>query len=134
MVTKLIQTKIRLSAALLARLEASAKRNKISFNAEAARRIEQTFSEEAALGGPAAKHIFTLIASAFMVRGQRAAGSRKIDSWINDPKAYEEAMFGALETLMINQPGTLTPDEIQKQTDRIAARITARRQNMGIAS
>jgi hypothetical protein len=108
MATKLIQTKIRISADVKSQLEAAARRNKNTFNAECASRIGKTFAEERVFGGPDGRHIVNLLASSFMFAGQRAAGDRKTSQWINDPAVYREAVLGVLKTLEAHRPAGLS--------------------------
>jgi hypothetical protein len=57
---------------LRANLQKAAKANKVSLNNELVARLERTFNEEHALGGPELRHIVQLMATAFLM-GDRLA-------------------------------------------------------------
>ncbi len=112
-----IGIKLRVAAELLAQLEAAAKKNKHSFNAEAAMRLGKSFGEEAAFGGEAGRRFLHFFATAFVFAGERHYRDRlspkqrqalgdapNVSLWIDEPEAYVAAMMATIEQLMLRQP------------------------------
>jgi hypothetical protein len=112
--------KLRIATELLSELEAAAKKHKISFNAEAVRRLGESFGEERAFGGEVGRRWLHFLANAFVFAGERyyrdhirpKQKTDKVDEgpnvalWIEEPEAYQAAMMDVIEEVMLRrQPG-----------------------------
>lgn len=90
-------------------LEARASAGGYSLSEEMERRLERSFAEEEADGGPETQAIFDLMRGAFMRGGRLGSVARKHPrwlpaKWINDPFCYEAAVSAAIEALILAQP------------------------------
>jgi hypothetical protein len=119
-----VAIKIRIAASLVDKLEAAAKQHGNSFNAEAAKRLGKSFAEEEAYGGEKGRELLYLMASSFVVAGDRAAGGRKLSSWIKEPGPYAAAMSGVLYALIMGQPDA-TLETCLKQLASVKGRIAS---------
>jgi hypothetical protein len=119
-----VAVKIRLAQSLVDKLEAAAKQHGDSFNAEAAKRLGKSFAEEEAFGGEKGRGLLYLMASAFVTAGERAAGGRKLSSWIKEPEPYAAAMSGVIYALIMGQPDA-TLHKCLAQLDGVKGRIAS---------
>src|SRR5262245_26528636 len=103
-----VEMKIRLDPAVIEQLEEAARRHGISYNAECASRLAQTFLEEAQLGGEAGRRLMLHLAVHFLLAGDAIAGGRKFSEWRNDPGISLKAMFDLVEALLLSLPGIST--------------------------
>jgi hypothetical protein len=130
--TAIADIKTRLREPLRAKLERAAKRHGVSMNAEIGDRLERTFRQEDAFGGPDGRLRAHLMLSAFNTAGQRQARDKRITgAWTDDPECYLAASFAAIDALMNGAPGTLDLDTamvyVESFKQRLAARIVNRR-------
>jgi hypothetical protein len=102
---------LRVTADTKNKLDQAAKAAGRSQSQEAELRLEQSFTDESAMGGPEITNMVQLMKAAFMRGGQRGAHARKHpkwtpDQWLNDPFAYEVAVLSVIEVLF----GAYPPD------------------------
>jgi hypothetical protein len=105
-----VQLKARMREPIRAELEASAKRRGVSLNAELVDRVEKSFAEEDAFGGPEIANMARLMAAAFLRGGQAGAHASRhpkwsVARWINDPNCYQAAVAAVVNALHAMQPG-----------------------------
>lgn len=106
------------------------RRGGVSLNSDIARRLEGTVAEEQALGGTEVARLIHVIASTFAHRGAlMARASRRADwdsgGWVNDPDCYREAMFAAMEALLLAYPN-IQEDEMPLLFEGLKSRILTR--------
>ena len=107
--TAVVQLKTRMRELLRARLEAGAKRRRVTLNTEIVDRLEQSFAKEDAFEGPEMLNMARLMASAFIRGGQRGAHAQKHPEWtptdwMNDPICYQTAVRAVMRALAAAQP------------------------------
>jgi Arc-like DNA binding domain len=106
---KTVQINMRLRTSLRDRLQAAARANGVSVNAELVSRLERSFAKDAEFGSQEETNLARLIASAFTLGGQRAAKTMKHPEWtpaewMVEPSCYEAAMEAVLSALQAAQP------------------------------
>lgn len=104
--TATVQLKIRMREALRARLEQAAEARQVSLNAEAVERLQGSFGQEDAWGGPGVKQMAMLMASTFVLSGEMAARGTADppEDWKKDAYCYQQAMVGVLDALLKYHP------------------------------
>jgi hypothetical protein len=95
-------------------------------------RVEQSFAKEDAFGGPEIANMARLMASAFLMGGQRGARARKhakwtVAEWINDPFCYEAAVAAVVDALHAVQPMPYEPKQPKQEDQRVTLPFTATR-------
>ncbi len=109
--------------ALRAQIEAAAREHGVSLNAEAAGRLEQSFTLQnhivGVFGGRAAYNIALLMSANFHHVGAAAAGGREIAEWLKDPDVFEIAMRGAVNALWMAHPDP-TPQRKREWIESLA--------------
>ncbi len=104
----------RLPEGLRRRLAGAAKKTGQSMNSEITSRLEKSFSEEDIFGGFEGRQAALLMATAFLMAGNRAAGPGvKVSSWINDAEIFNAATLGVIETLRVHQPSAALDNTMQ---------------------
>src|SRR5262245_50428282 len=83
---------LRVAADVKRRLDATAVKHGRSQSQEAERRLEQSFSLDAAHGGEGLRDVATLMAATFAHAGTLAARGKGADEWVHDPFVYREAI------------------------------------------
>ena len=125
--TELRPIMTRMPEKLRRRLEAAAKRQERSLNAEINYRLETSFAFEGAYGDDNHRRFDNEMFVGFEAAGAAAAGSRGIDGdWVDDAESYSAAMFGALEALILASPCPLDPETIEVQFKQMKVRIVGR--------
>jgi hypothetical protein len=118
---EIVALKIRLATSLLAQLEAAARKNQRSANAEAVVRLGKSFTEEIVFGSAEARQIIQLMAAAFLSAGQRAAGKQK--DWVhNNPEAYAQGWLAMTMAALLEQPG-ITVEQCRLQLQSLMGRV-----------
>jgi hypothetical protein len=125
-----VDLKVRMKEPLRVSLETAAKARGVSMNAEAVARLERSFSEESAFGGPDLRDAVFSMVAAFAYNGERAAQAEghpewTARDWLADPDCYREAMLAAMESLLMKQPGAGF-EKIQLQIETLKARMMTR--------
>ena len=88
---------IRTRGDLKAQLEQSAAAHQLSVSEEVARRLERSFSEQAALGGPEMQRLAYHMVAAFALPAQLSARDKQ--NWINDQDGYRAGAIGVCDAL-----------------------------------
>jgi hypothetical protein len=122
---KWVQLNVRVASELRDKLTKEAKKNGVSINVQAAQMLGRAFEEREALGGEVGREMLLFLADAFVRAGNRAAKDRKISEWINEPDAYEAAMFNVVDALMIRQPG-ITLEKLLMKTESLKGRFSTK--------
>lgn len=130
---EMAQFKLRIRQPLRAALEQAANRCGVSMNAEIARRLEATFTEERAFGGAEVARLVHMIGASFAHRGAlaaRASGRKdwQSDAWVQDPDCYREAMMAAVETILSAHP-RISESEMPLLLEGLKSRILTRLAN-----
>ena len=94
---------IRMRDATRQGLEVQAAKNQRSLSEEAEYRIERSFTEEAALGGPEMRMLAMEMVATFHNRGGRLQNDGPKE-WMTRVEPYTNAMIGAIDVLMRNHP------------------------------
>jgi hypothetical protein len=104
-------------------LEEAAARNGRSINAELAARVERSFAEEAALGGPEMRWLVALVHSAFTTACRlRAPGN---PDPLRDREVYRAGMFAVIDSLFATLPDA-TPEEVAVEIEGLKGRLLSR--------
>jgi hypothetical protein len=119
------------------KLELAAKARKASLNNEVVARLEKSFVEEDAFGGPDAKRMVHLIAASFVNGGAVAAHAMgmsewKNDEWMSDQYCYSRAVHAAVRELLLSQQDTTLDDlllQIEAIKSSVATTLLAKEQN-----
>lgn len=101
-VVEKMTTSMRLPIDLKERIDNAARRSGRSLTQEIEFRLERSFTEESALGGPEMRMLAMEMVATFHNRGARQGRGAK--DWMADVEAYTEAMMGVIEVLMRNHP------------------------------
>jgi hypothetical protein len=120
---KTVQLNVLVARELRDKLTREAKRNGVSLNVEAAKRLGKSFAEDEMLGGEEGRRRLQSISNVFMLAGSTAAGGRKLSSWIGEPTAYSAGMYALIESVMIGQPDC-TLDKCLLQIESLTGRVT----------
>lgn len=112
---------LRVTADIKRKLDTAAVKNDRSQSQEAEFRLEQSFNEEDAVGGPDLAVFARLMSAAFLRGGQRGARamSRRWTpaQWVNDPFCYAAAASAVVDALNTAQPlvyQSAHPDELAR--------------------
>jgi hypothetical protein len=106
------------------RLEAAASTNGRSLAQEVEVRLERSFTEEGALGGPDMRRLAYLMISAFATAGRLSAAGK--EHWIDDPMCYRAGLVGVVDALLIGLPDATLEDVailIESLKGRLLTRI-----------
>lgn len=101
----------RVRGALDDQLLKSATNSGRSVSEEIEHRLERSFSEDAAFGGGAVKHMAIRMAVAFDHAGRAAAAAAghpdwTAEEWVLDENSYRTAVFGVISSLLKSYPGS----------------------------
>ena len=107
--TDTVHVSTRMREPLRAKLEKAAKAGKVSLNNELVARVERSFSEDEAFGGPELRRIAILMAATFAIAGQASAPDEQPEQWLKNPAAYISGMAGVLRALMVGVSSQDTP-------------------------
>ena len=111
--SKIVQVKARMREPLRARLEAAAKRRRVSINSELVDRLEQSFAKDEAFGGFTIANMARLMAAAFLRGGQHAADADhphwRPAHWISNSDCYDAAVKAVVRALKSMRPINLPP-------------------------
>lgn len=88
-----------------ARLHKAAKRNECSVSEEIERRLQQSFDQDDAFGGPELRSFVYIMAAAFERGGSWEAPDVPPSKWLRDPVQYGRAMISVVEQLAGWFPG-----------------------------
>jgi TraY domain len=105
------------------RLEAAAAANGRSLAQEVEARLERSFVEEAALGGPEMVRLAYLMTTAFATAASRAASGNP--DWASDPDAYRAGLTGVVDALLIGMPDA-TVENIGLLIEDLKSRLLSR--------
>jgi hypothetical protein len=97
------------------RLEASAVANGRSLAQEVEFRLERSFAEEVAFGGPEMHRLAILMVSAFVTAGQRRGASNP--DWIRDPACYLAGARGVAHALLLGLPHGATSETVVQEME-----------------
>jgi hypothetical protein len=91
------------------RLDRSARGRGNSLNHEISVRLESSFSQEAAFGGPKLTQLVHVMASRFIMQGRQAGETMygpevSEDQWLADPYCYNRAMLSVFDGLLARHP------------------------------
>jgi hypothetical protein len=120
----------RMRPELKAALEQAAAQQGRSINSEIAARLEESFNDERALGGPPMRWLVTLVVAAFTVAGRlRAPGD---PDPLRNREVYKSGMFAAIDALLAALPDA-TPEEVAQEIETLEGRLLSRvaREQMG---
>ena len=117
------QLKVRMPEPLRGALEEAARQRRVSMNSETVRRLERSFTEEAAFGTPATKQVAYLAASAFALAGQFRGANN--EDWIKDPSCYRAGLFAAIDALLSMIPDA-TAEEVALEIEVLKGRLLTR--------
>jgi hypothetical protein len=108
-----VQLKARMREPLRARLEAAAKRRRVSLNAELVDRLERSFAKDDAFGGLVIANAARLMAAAFLQGGQHQAHAHhphwRPADWIHSSACYDAAARAVVRVLNSMRPINLPP-------------------------
>jgi hypothetical protein len=115
-------------------LEEAATNNRRSMSTEAQFRLNQSFAEEIAYGGPEMRRIVYLMASAFGHSGaMEAAASGHPDwkqaDWIKDRDCFRSAMTEVLKALAAIYPGGFTSADLDLMLERFRSSMAGLENN-----
>lgn len=113
---------LRVTPEVKRKLDGAAERSGRSQSQEAELRLERSFDEEDAFGGPELRRIAHLMAIAFANAGSLHAHPRPASEWVHDPDAYVYAAMRVVETLLLQQPG-LTIERLALQLEALRGRL-----------
>ena len=94
---------IRMRDDLKTKVEQSAAGQRRSISEEIAARLDRSFDEQAAFGGPELQQTTYLMASAFAVSGQHSAGDADPRDWLRETGPYAAAMTGVIDAMLIGR-------------------------------
>jgi hypothetical protein len=106
------------------RLETAAAANGRSLAQEVEARLERSFLEEAALGGPEMVRLAYLMTTAFATAANRVANGSP--DWANDPAAYRAGLTAVVDALLIGMPDATAEDMgllIEALKSRLLSRV-----------
>ena len=89
---------IRMRDELKAKVEQSAAGQRRSISEEIAWRLERSFSEQAALGGPEMQRMAYHMIAAFALPAQLHASDK--ENWVNDRDGYRAGVIGVCDALL----------------------------------
>jgi hypothetical protein len=100
---------IRISLDLRGKLDRAAKEAGRSLSGEIASRLERSFSEQAALGGPQGYGLIMGLTARLLSAGHNAGQIRfglgvTTDQWLADSYCYDDALTAAVEFLWLHRP------------------------------
>jgi hypothetical protein len=104
-------------------VDRAAARNNRSINAEIHARLEASFVEERALGGPEMHWLVTLVVAAFTTAAQMQA--RGDPNWASNPDARRAGIFTAIDSLLALLPDT-TPQDLMVEIEGLKSRLLTR--------
>ncbi|MDH6273536.1 hypothetical protein M2311_003626 [Rhizobium leguminosarum] len=133
---KRVSLGLKVTAAIKSKLDKAAREVGRTQSQEAEVRLERSFEEEAAFGGPDLKRTLYLVAAHFGTAGQRAAMAAgredwKEDTWVNDPDCYRSAALAAMEALLFAQP-SWTAEDVRLQIEALKGRAMSNLANAGM--
>jgi TraY domain len=104
----------RVSPELRKKLAAAATSSTRSLSQEIELRLENSFGQDEAFGGPGIRAIGLLMASTFTIHGQRKAAEVAADKdWTNNQECYVAGLAGVIAALVRNAPAEISPLENQ---------------------
>jgi Arc-like DNA binding domain len=92
---------IRMRDELKSKIEQNATAHQRSISEEIETRLERSFVEETAFGGPEMRRMAYLMGSAFAVAGQHSAAGEP--DWLDEPAHYAAAGAGVIDALLIGR-------------------------------
>jgi hypothetical protein len=104
------------------RLEASAAANGRSLAQEVEARLERSFTEEVALGGPGMLDVAYLMVSEFATTGRGSAAGKP--DWIKDRDYYLAGVVGAVDALL-SRPD-VTDEDAARTIEALKGRLLTR--------
>jgi hypothetical protein len=104
-------------------VDQAAARNNRSINAEIHARLQASFSEEKALGGPELHWLVTLVVAAFTAAGRmRAPGN---PDWVDNPEARIAGTFTAIDALLAALPN-MPPERVNIEIEGLRSALLTR--------
>jgi hypothetical protein len=116
---------IRITEDLRANLERAAKNRGNSLNNEISVRLESSFSEERAFGGPKLTQMIHLLASRFITQGHQVGETLygpevSEDQWLSDPYCFDNAMLAVFDALLARRPTGPVSEMISRVRGRMS--------------
>lgn len=113
---------LRVTAEMKRKLDAASERSGRSQSQEAEFRMERSFSEEDAFGGPELRRMAIMMAASFGHAGHMHAGQRPAAEWLKDPDAYQAAVIAVVTELLIWMPDA-APERVAMLFEAVKGRV-----------
>jgi hypothetical protein len=104
-------------------LDEAAARHGQSLNSEIHARLERSFSEERALGGPEMRWLVELAVASFTFAGRMRAPDDP--HWLGNQEAYRAGLFALIDSLLAGIPDA-TPEDIAVEIEGLKGRLLTR--------
>jgi hypothetical protein len=114
---------LRLPGELRAALDQAAAGHGRSVNAEIVARLQASFSEERALGGPEMRWLVELAVASFTFAGRLRAPDDP--HWLRNQEAYRAGLFALIDSLLAGIPDA-TPEDIAVEIEGLKGRLLTR--------
>lgn len=124
--TATVDIKIRFKEPLRARIERAAKQRGVSMNAEMTDRLERSFSQDDSFGGAELRWFAHLMATAFAIGGQRAAGDRTPHEWTKDKHALAAATVSVVGAIARVGMHDATEDDLALLSAALQSELASR--------